>query len=666
MLNYVSLTQQQYVDLLVNLISSAEGFKPTVYQRGNDNTTIGYGYTFVRSNNLQLWQNAGITLTADEITLLQSIDAAQTRSQKNSLALQFTRSISQTEANNLLRQTYPEFEGPANTLLMPASPERAAFVAITYNRGEGNVNSRMQDFFTAIRNQNRAEAWFELRYNSWGIDVSVEAGLRAARLVESQIFGLYDNPASVAASESQQVYAMLQAHRAKIYKDESRWGVNPDGTTGTTRNLITEVNADTARWGSFLPVDTLKGAVTPARDAFIAWVNTQLPSGATALNPADWNSAAIYFGGPAPGFVGPPAGATLDARPDDGKGGGMANNLLVGGLSPDHLYGGAGDDVLLGQQGNDTLEDGKDNDLLMGGDGFDTYIYNINDNLDTISDSDRRGSILYDNHLVEGGVHKATDLPNTYTSSDGTFTFVWDGVAGHDLTINNLITVKDFTVGELGIRLVDESSLPTGTPVIDYNNGFPTYTQNDGEGDDVDIILTETNDIVHGNGGNDLIITRHGNDQLFGDAGNDSLYAFVGHDQLFGGDGSDLLVADFRDDYQPPSGPVAGQDIVDGGAGDDIVAGGGGDDVLLGWSGNDYLWGDNLQEGQTAEGAPPSTGLRGTVVFRAAPFPGNDYLDGGDGNDHLYGNMGDDVLLGGRSEERRVGKECRSRWSPYH
>ena len=24
------------------------------------------------------------------------------------------------------------------------------------------------------------------------------------------------------------------------------------------------------------------------------------------------------------------------------------------------------------------------------------------------------------------------------------------------------------------------------------------------------------------------------------------------------------------------------------------------------------------------------------------------------------------VVLGPRSEERRVGKECRSRWSPYH
>ena len=28
--------------------------------------------------------------------------------------------------------------------------------------------------------------------------------------------------------------------------------------------------------------------------------------------------------------------------------------------------------------------------------------------------------------------------------------------------------------------------------------------------------------------------------------------------------------------------------------------------------------------------------------------------------------LGDDPDREGRSEERRVGKECRSRWSPYH
>src|SRR5258708_20542157 len=30
------------------------------------------------------------------------------------------------------------------------------------------------------------------------------------------------------------------------------------------------------------------------------------------------------------------------------------------------------------------------------------------------------------------------------------------------------------------------------------------------------------------------------------------------------------------------------------------------------------------------------------------------------------GRGGQRLAVGGRSEERRVGKECRSRWSPYH
>ena len=31
-----------------------------------------------------------------------------------------------------------------------------------------------------------------------------------------------------------------------------------------------------------------------------------------------------------------------------------------------------------------------------------------------------------------------------------------------------------------------------------------------------------------------------------------------------------------------------------------------------------------------------------------------------------YGIDLEPIYMGGRSEERRVGKECRSRWSPYH
>ena len=40
----------------------------------------------------------------------------------------------------------------------------------------------------------------------------------------------------------------------------------------------------------------------------------------------------------------------------------------------------------------------------------------------------------------------------------------------------------------------------------------------------------------------------------------------------------------------------------------------------------------------------------------------------GSNNTFGIGNYGDNTITGNqlRSEERRVGKECRSRWSPYH
>ena len=46
----------------------------------------------------------------------------------------------------------------------------------------------------------------------------------------------------------------------------------------------------------------------------------------------------------------------------------------------------------------------------------------------------------------------------------------------------------------------------------------------------------------------------------------------------------------------------------------------------------------------------------------------DDFIDGGgDGkSDDEGGDDGDFDFDGDRSEERRVGKECRSRWSPYH
>ena len=81
-----------------------------------------------------------------------------------------------------------------------------------------------------------------------------------------------------------------------------------------------------------------------------------------------------------------------------------------------------------------------------------------------------------------------------------------------------------------------------------------------------------------------------------------------------------------------------GDDTIDAGAGNDVVYGGGGADTIDGGDGSDTLYGGD----------------------------GNDVIDGGNDADTIEGGLGDDEIRGGRSEERRVGKECRSRWSPYH
>ena len=67
----------------------------------------------------------------------------------------------------------------------------------------------------------------------------------------------------------------------------------------------------------------------------------------------------------------------------------------------------------------------------------------------------------------------------------------------------------------------------------------------------------------------------------------------------------------------------------------------------------------------------------GAVVFLNGTQIGIDNIQANPGYETLAGNAGDDgnaeielppvdPALFVRSEERRVGKECRSRWSPYH
>jgi len=378
MLNYHTLSQQQYIDALVNQISSAEGHRTTATRPpGDPNVTIGYGYTFVRNNNLALWQAAGIDLTQEEISVLQSIDAAPA-SQRNTLATQFTRSLSQSEAIALLRQTYPEYEGPANTLGMPPSTERAAFVSVTYNRGVGAVLSNMQPFFEAIQSSDCAEAWYQIRYNSNALQNASDPtkganGIANRRYAESDLFGLYNSGDGSAATatpdtpEAKQVLAMYTAHRQDIERYEGRF----------------------SPFAPHAPQHGIDFALAPARTHLVDTFATPLGvtiSGNVLVGQDDLGRGDILTGTEEGDLLFGEQGSDVlrgnggtdvlyGGAGSDTLSGGAEDDLLFGEAGDDTLQGGAGVDRLVGGEQDDTLVGGQGDDLLEGGAGFDTYYW---------------------------------------------------------------------------------------------------------------------------------------------------------------------------------------------------------------------------------------------------------------------------------------------------
>jgi Ca2+-binding RTX toxin-like protein/GH24 family phage-related lysozyme (muramidase) len=653
MLTYVQISRQEYVDLLVRLISAAEQHIPRAVRPPKDpNTTIGYGYTFRRNNNVALWQAAGISLTTEQVATLQAIDGAPP-AQRNALALQFDRTINQTEAIALLRQTYTEYEGPAaDQLGMPLSLERAAFVSLSYNRGVGDgLEPRMPGFFRAVRAEDRAEAWFQLRYNSWGTKKDNEAGLRTRRLVESQIFNLYDqydNTSGVSAQESQQVYRMLQLHRAQILEDESLWGVNPDGTSGT-RNLIAAINGDRVKWGTLPLVSTLTQALTPARDGIIAWVNGLLPAGVAPITAS---------------MIDNPASIYLDAGRDD-----STQNV-----DPDH-HGGvlvaarydangneiASRDLLIGEGGNDYLLGGKGDDILLGGTGDDSYFFRVGDGQDVVVDDDGSGSLYRDDgRLVLGfaaspGSNEWRFDQTTYTQAGNDLQITFADGSGDKLTIKNFDFAAAQAGGYLGIRLIDTPSAPVnpvpgsndgvrtfygdksdwdGDPLTDgiqpVDDGFGNTVRADGVGDRFDIPYPDREDAFYGSAGSEAerFLTGGGDDFVYADGPDSTNSTAGGKDYLDGG---------------------AGRDILDGGGNNDWIEGGTGDDLLAGDAGNDVLYAESSNGGTlTIEQAIAAGNTAQAQV-------GGEMLTGDAGDDVLIGAATPDLLLGGTGADVIVG-----------
>lgn len=165
-INYRELTQEQYNALTGDLVKLTESLHARSQDVGDGRATIGYGYTFNRSNNAAIWAESGIELSDAQRRQLSRIDAAAP-GDRTRLGLQFDRTLNAAEGDQLLAASMPEYERPINALNMPMSQERAALVSLVYNRGAGSYNANMQSFRDAVVAGDRSEAWFEMRYNAY-------------------------------------------------------------------------------------------------------------------------------------------------------------------------------------------------------------------------------------------------------------------------------------------------------------------------------------------------------------------------------------------------------------------------------------------------------------------------------------------------------------------
>lgn len=247
-MDYRELTEQRYNERLRMVIVGSEGLHQRVQNVGDNRATIGWGYTFNRDNNAEIWRNSGIALTPEQTRTLTAIDAAPA-ADRTRIGLTFTRTLNEAESDQLLRASMREYEGPANALNMPMSDERVALVSLTYNRGVGALagnagrNVPEHPIMDAIRDGDRAESWFQMRYNCWGSRDDMEGGLRKRRFAESQVFGLYDDPGNVGVDEARSVYRTFQLHRTEIDRVEQGFGVTVDGVRANP-NRIAQANRD--------------------------------------------------------------------------------------------------------------------------------------------------------------------------------------------------------------------------------------------------------------------------------------------------------------------------------------------------------------------------------------------------------------------------------------
>ncbi|WP_260862693.1 calcium-binding protein [Citrobacter sp. Marseille-Q6884] len=247
------------------------------------------------------------------------------------------------------------------------------------------------------------------------------------------------------------------------------------------------------------------------------------------------------------------------------------NDTLTGDSSNDELHGGAGNDLLDAGTGDDLLAGGAGNDNQKGASGSDTYLFNVGDGQDIITEgSSNNGDVdtlrFGEGLLAENAIlqRSGNNLVISFKGSDDLVTII-----NYASSVNNQVEQIIFADGTAWDVAAVESILLAGSE------------------DDQKLVAFGAGSEIHAAGGNDTLTGSDAADKLYGDDGDDRLTGGSSDDELHGGAGNDVLNAG------------SWNDVLEGGAGNDRLYGDTGSDTYLFNAGDGQ---DTITEGSSNSG----------------------------------------------------------------
>ena len=349
----------------------------------------------------------------------------------------------------------------------------------------------------------------------------------------------------------------------------------------------------------------------------------------------------------------------------------------------DIIYGNGGNDTLNAGNGNDILVGGKGDDSLDGGYGNDTYVWNLGDGFDTISDYQSSSTEGLEDKIKFGEGITFEDL--SFENSGNNLIIYVNGDKTQGLQLNNYFYSSSYAIEIL--------EFADGSKVNLTQIGLTFQQQDNSE----TITGTAYDDVIYANGGNDTVDAGSGNDTIYGGNGNDTLNAGNGNDILVGSKGDDSLDGGYGNDtyvwnlgdgfdtisdYQSSS-TEGLEDKIKFGEGitfEDLSFENSGNNLIIYVNGdktqglqlNNYFYGSNYtieilefadgstvnltQIGLTFQQQDNSETITGTayddVIYAN---DGNDTVNAGSGNDTIYGGNGNDTLNGQGDNDTLVG-----------